>query len=55
MRDLREHLEDGGSTEEYVNELEMEMLNDENGNPNFRKHLHSFVSSKIIRTEAIKL
>ena len=55
MRDLREHIEDGGSTEEYANELEMEMLNDENGNPNFRKHLHSFVSSKIIRTEAIKL
>merc|ERR1719234_356048 len=49
MRDLKEHLEDGGSTEEYMNELELEMLNDENGNPNFRKHLHSFVSAKVIR------
>ena len=49
MRDLKEHLEDGGSTEEYMNELELEMLNDENGNPNFRKHLHSFVRAKVIR------
>ena len=51
MRDLKEHLEDGGSTEEYMNELKLEMLNDENGNPNFRKHLHSFVSAKVIREQ----
>ena len=51
MRDLKEHLEDGGTTEEYANQLELEMLNDENGNPNFRKYLHSFVSSKMIQTE----
>jgi len=53
MRDLKEHLEDGGSTEEYANELEIEMLIDDHGNPNFRKHLHSFVSSKIIKNEKI--
>ena len=49
MRDLEEHLKDGGNTEEYMNEIKLEMLNDKNGNPNFRKRLHSFVSSKMVQ------
>ena len=54
MRDLKEHLEDGGSTDEYIKKIEIEMLNDSNGSVAFRKHVHSFVSSRIIRPESIK-
>ena len=54
MRDLKEHLEDGGSTDEYIKKIEIEMLNDANGSIAFRKQVHSFVSSRVIQPESIK-
>ena len=54
MRDLKEHLEDGGSTDEYIKKIEIEMLKDANGSVAFRKQVHSFVSSRVIQPESIK-
>ena len=54
MRDLKEHLEDGGNTDEYIKKIEIEMLNDANGSGAFRKQIHSFVSSRVIPPESIK-